>query len=483
MNEAKNDIGIIGLAAMGANLAMNFADHGFRTAIFNRSPHRTESLIASYGSGKNLDPVFTIEAFINSLVSPRKILLMVQAGESVDHVINSLLPLLSPGDTLIDGGNSFFKDTIRREAALQGSGIHFVGLGVSGGEEGARLGPSLMFGGSEAAWQPLQPLLEAVAATDYSGNPCVARLGEGGAGHYVKMVHNGIEYADMELIAETTFLLKHMCGYSNLAIADRLEGWNEGRLESFLIEISAHIFRTREKNGNFIIDAILDTAGSKGTGKWTAEEALELGEPAFSLATAVFARYASSCKNRRMMLSHAYKNMEGARAMNGTPGGEADIEATLYAGKLLSYAQGYDLLGKASAAYGWNLDFGEISRIWQGGCIIRARFLAEMERLFKETGQEAAILLSPWAQEILARDTPALRTVSSQAILRGIPIPGILSVISYFDTMRTDVLPANLIQAQRDFFGAHTFQRRIDGPYEHFNWQQDIRETDKMDRQ
>ncbi len=472
MNREKNDIGIIGLAAMGSNLAMNFADHGFRTAIFNRSLQRTQALVAAYGNGRNIDPVYTIEALVASLASPRKILLMVQSGESVDHVINSLLPLLAPGDIVIDGGNSFFKDTVRREAALQGSGIHFVGLGVSGGEEGARRGPALMFGGSEVAWKSLQPLLEAIAAVDYSGRPCVARLGEGGAGHYVKMVHNGIEYADMELIAESAFLLKHLFGHSNLLIADRLEEWNRGRLESFLIEISAKIFRTRERDGSFIIDAILDTAGSKGTGKWTAEESLELGEPAFSLATAVFARYASSCKERRLLLSRVHKDTGEARAMDEGGVAETDIEATLYAGKLLSYAQGYDLLGKASAAYGWDLDFAEISRIWQGGCIIRARFLAEMERLFKETGKEADVLLSPWAQEILARDTQALRTVSSQAILKGLPVPGILSAISYFDSMRTEVLPANLIQAQRDFFGAHTFQREINGPSEHFTWQE-----------
>ena len=467
MNETRNDIGVIGLAAMGANLAMNFADRGFRTAVFNRSPERTEALISEYGSGKNLDPTYTIEAFVASLARPRKIILMVQAGEAVDRVIDSLRPFVDPGDIIVDGGNSFFRDTIRRETSLREADIEFVGLGVSGGEEGARRGPSLMFGGSEAAWEALSPSLRAIAAKDFSGGPCVARLGEGGAGHYVKMVHNGIEYSDMQLIAESYSLMKDALRHPNDAIADRFRSWNEGRLESFLIEISERIFRATEHDGGYVVDRILDSAGSKGTGKWTAEESLELGEPSFSLAAAVFARYASADKERRVRIAEAYPNHTSEKITFDVD----DIERALYAAKLLSYAQGYALLAEASKTYGWNLDFAEISRIWQGGCIIRARFLADMERLFRGHPEGSDMLLADGVRETLGADLPALRAIVAEATLAGIAMPGLSSSLSYFDSMSSASLPANLIQAQRDLFGAHTFRRTESGPAEHFDWQ------------
>ncbi len=467
MNNEKNQTGIIGLAAMGANLAMNFADRGFRTAVFNRSPERTEALIGEYGSGKGLDPTYTIETFIASLARPRKIILMVQAGEAVDRVIDSLRPLVDQGDIIVDGGNSFFRDTIRRETSLRQAGIEFVGLGVSGGEEGARRGPSLMFGGSEAAWEALSPYLRAIAAKDFSGEPCVARLGEGGAGHYVKMVHNGIEYSDMQLIAESYSLMKDALRYPNDAIADRFRLWNEGRLESFLIEISERIFRAKEHDGGYVVDRILDSAGSKGTGKWTAEESLELGEPSFSLAASVFARYASAAKERRVRIAEAYpKHAPEKIAFDAD-----DIERALYAAKLLSYAQGYALLAEASKTYGWDLDFAEISRIWQGGCIIRARFLTDMEQLFREHPEGSDMLLSDGVRETLGADLPALRVIVAEATLAGIALPGLSSSLSYFDSMSSALLPANLIQAQRDLFGAHTFRRTEGGPAEHFDWQ------------
>lgn len=466
MNNEKNQIGVVGLAAMGANIAMNFADRGFRTAVFNRSPARTEALIGGYGSGKGLDPTYTTEAFVASLARPRKIILMVEAGEAVDRVIDSLRPLLESGDIVVDGGNSFFRDTIRREASLRESGIEFVGLGVSGGEEGARRGPSLMFGGSMAAWEALSTYLRAIAAKDFSGEPCIARLGEGGAGHYVKMVHNGIEYSDMQLIAEAYSLMKDALRYPNDAIADRFRSWNEGRLESFLIEISGRIFRTKEHDGGYVVDRILDSAGSKGTGKWTAEQSLELGEPSFSLTAAVFARYASAAKERRLRIAEAYPKHAPERITFD----EEDIERALHAAKLLSYAQGYALLAEASKTYGWDLDFAEISRIWQGGCIIRARFLTDMEQVFRKYPGESDILLSHGVRETLGTDLPALRAIVAEAALAGIAIPGLSSALSYFDSMSSASLPANLIQAQRDLFGAHTFRRTEGGPAEHFDW-------------
>ena len=468
MNDEKNNIGIVGLAAMGSNLAMNFADHGFRTAIYNRSPERTEAVISEYGSGKGLDPTYTPEALVASLERPRKIILMVKAGEATDAVIAQLSMLLEEGDILIDGGNSFFQDTIRRAESLRKKGIRFVGMGISGGEEGARRGPSMMPGAEGDLWTELKPLLEAIAAADFDGNPCVAPIGEGGAGHFVKMVHNGIEYADMQLIAETYWMMKHLLGLSNDEIADAFERWDAGRLESYLIGITADIFRAKEADGGHIIDRILDTAGSKGTGKWTTDEALELGAPAFSIASAVFARYASADKETRIRLSEAFGRGDAMRADNIALD---DIGNALYAAKLISYAQGYELLSLASKEYGWDLDFQEISRIWQGGCIIRARFLKELTEVYAENPGLSHLLLSPFATAALKEDIGPLRKVSAAAVSSGIPVPGFLSSLSYFDTMREAKGSANLIQAQRDLFGAHTFRRTEGGPAEHFDWQ------------
>ncbi len=467
MNDKKNQIGVVGLAAMGSNLAMNLADHGFRTAVYNRSPERTGALLSEYGSGKGLDPTYTPESFVLSIETPRKIILMVKAGDATDAVIAQFAQLLEPGDILIDGGNSFFRDTIRRAESLREKGIRFVGIGISGGEEGARRGPSMMPGATGDLWTELRPMLEAITASDFDGNPCVAPIGEGGAGHFVKMVHNGIEYADMQLIAEAYFLMKSGLGLSNDEIADAFEKWNSGRLESYLIEITASILRVKEQDGGRIIDRILDTAGSKGTGKWTTDQALELGAPSFSIAAAVFARSASADKAMRVRLSDIFEESETSSARNLTLD---DVENALYAAKLLSYAQGYELLSLAAKEYGWNLDFREISRIWQGGCIIRARFLRELTLVYTENPDLSHLLLSSFAQGAIKENIGALRKVSGAAVATGIPIPGFLSGLSYFDTMRTAQGSANLIQAQRDYFGAHTFQRELGGEPEHFDW-------------
>jgi 6-phosphogluconate dehydrogenase len=464
----KNQIGVVGLAAMGSNLAMNFADHGFRTAVFNRSPDRTNALLAEYGSGKGLDPAYALEAFVSSLEVPRKIILMVKAGDASDAVMTQLAGLLEAGDILIDGGNSFFRDTIRRAESLREKGIRFVGMGISGGEEGARRGPSMMPGAVGDEWLALKSLVEAIAAKDFDGAPCVAPIGEGGAGHFVKMVHNGIEYADMQLIAEACFIMKHALGLQNDAIADVFETWNGGRLQSYLIEITAKILRVKEQDGVHLIDRILDTAGSKGTGKWTTDEALALGAPSFSIAAAVFARYASSDKEMRVELSKVFGEGE-AEPVSGVT--LDDVESALYAAKLLSYAQGYELLSLAAKEYGWNLDFKEISRIWQGGCIIRARFLRELTRVYAENPSLNHLLLSSFATDAIRENIASLRKVSAAVVSAGVPVPGFLSGLSYFDTMRMANGSASLIQAQRDYFGAHTFQRERGGEAEHFDWE------------
>ncbi len=463
----QNQIGVVGMAPMGSNLAMNFADRDLRVSVFNRSPEATDTAIATYGAGAGLYPTYDLETFVSSLERPRKIILMIKAGDATDAVISQLAELLEEDDILIDGGNSYFKDTIRRADTLREKKIRFIGMGISGGEEGARRGPSLMPGVTKEsdAWSILQPLLIAIAAKDFDGNACVAPIGENGAGHFVKMVHNGIEYADMQFIAETYWLMKRGLGLSNDEIADIFDTWNKGRLQSYLIEITSHILRVRESDGTHIIDRILDTAGAKGTGAWTGQEALILGAPALSIVAAVFARSASSYKNLRRTLSQSFPQTSETLQNVSID----DIEKSLYAAKLTAYSQGYELLTLAAKEYGWNLDLGEISRIWQGGCIIRAQFLRELSQAYAHA-QPEHLLLSSFAEATISSDMNSLRTVSTEAIKIGLPIPGFLSSLSYFDMMRSSELPANLIQAQRDFFGAHTFQRELGGTPEHFMW-------------
>ena len=466
MDTRESRIGVIGLSVMGGNLAMNIADNGFSVSVYNRSRERTDTLITSYGTDASMRPFYDLKSFVESLEKPRKIILMVQAGQAVDDVLDLLTPLLDQGDIVIDAGNSFFKDTIRRAVSLREQGISFVGMGVSGGEEGARTGPSIMPGGDRQSWIELQPILEKIAARDFNRKPCVSHIGEDGAGHYVKMVHNAIEYVDMQLIAEAYFIMKEGLSLSNENIARMFSEWNGGRLNSFLIEITATILRTKNDEGAYVLDTILDSAGSKGTGKWTSEEALELGTPSFGIVAAVLARYASAHKKRRLGLSKLYPSDMPVTVDISI----SEIESALYVSKILAYAQGYDLLTEAADRYGWQLDQSEISRIWQGGCIIRAKFL---ETLAQEFGTEEAsrgILELPYFINTIRAEQGNLRKVSAASIAARIAIPAMLSGLSYFDTMTTDTLPANLIQAQRDFFGAHTFQTEVDGPFSHFEW-------------
>jgi 6-phosphogluconate dehydrogenase len=461
-----NTLGVIGLSVMGGNLAMNMADAGFSVAVYNRSREKTDALVASYAGGAGrLQPYFDIAPFVASLALPRKILLMVAAGEAVDAVIDQLVPLLAEGDVVIDGGNSFFKDTIRREIRLREQGLHFVGMGVSGGEEGARRGPSMMPGGSQEAWEQIRPIMEKIAAKDFSGGACVAHIGSDGAGHYVKMVHNGIEYIDMQLIVEAYSIMKRGLGMDNEAIADVLAGWNQGRLNSFLIEITEKILRTKDADGAYVVDTILDTAGSKGTGMWTAQEAIALGVPAHAMTAALFARYGSSSKKARVDLARIYPHTEAS-----VPVTVEQLEQALYAAKLLAYAQGFDLLSVAAATYGWALNLPEMARIWQGGCIIRARFLQKLAETFAHAKTYDHILELPLFVSTLREESATLRLVASAVMRSGLPVPAMLGSLTYFESMTQAVSNANIIQAQRDFFGAHGFQKELGGASFHFPW-------------
>ena len=461
-----NTIGVIGLSVMGANIAMNIADHGFNVSIYNRSPEKTRDAIKMYTGGKMI-PFFDLKEFIESLEKPRKILLMVKAGEAVDALLSQLTPLLTKGDIIIDGGNSFFKDTIRREQQLKEQGLFFVGMGVSGGEEGARRGPSLMPGGSKQAWESLKPILKSISARDFHQGDCVIHIGENGSGHYVKMIHNGIEYIDMQLIAETYWIMKEGLRMSNETIAETFKQWNEGRLNSFLIEITTKILQTKNKYGEYVLDTILDSAGSKGTGKWTSEEALELGTPSFGFMAAVLARYASAHKKKRVLLSKTFEK----KITEKTNISLVQLEEALYVSKILAYTQGYELLVEAAKTYDWKLDLKEISRIWEGGCIIRAHFLEELENAFLEENTKTSIILASAFKQTILSGIDSLRYVAQKSIACALPIPAFLSGITYYDNITNEKVSANMIQAQRDFFGAHTFQKEIDGEYTHHQWE------------
>lgn len=459
-----NKIGVIGLSVMGGNLAQNLADNGFLVAVYNRSEERTKNLLAEYGEDKNLVPYYDLKEFVESLEKPRKILLMIQAGEAIDVVTKQLRSYLEKGDIIIDGGNSYFKDTIRREKELAEVGINFVGMGISGGEEGARRGPSMMPGGKIEAWKSIEPIFNKIAAKDFKTLPCITHIGENGAGHFVKMVHNAIEYIDIQLIAETYWLMKKGLQMNNEEMAAVFSKWNQGRLNSYLIEITAKILETKNNKGEYVLDTILDTAGSKGTGKWAALESLELGVPAMSIAMSVFARYISDKKEERLRISEVYGKVTDERISITVE----DLEKTLYTTKILAYAQGYELMKQAAVDYNWNLDFKEISRIWQGGCIIRAQFLEKLTGIF--TGNVENIVLADYFKKDIQENMGVTRKVAAEAIKTEIPVAEILSAISYFDSLKSSNLPANLIQAQRDFFGAHTFQNELNGEAIHFEW-------------
>ncbi|KZM58104.1 NADP-dependent phosphogluconate dehydrogenase [Geobacillus thermoleovorans] len=455
---AKQQIGVIGLAVMGKNLALNIESKGYSVAVYNRSREKTDEFLQE-AKGKNIVGTYSIEEFVNALEKPRKILLMVKAGAPTDATIEQLKPHLEKGDIVIDGGNTYFKDTQRRNKELAELGIHFIGTGVSGGEEGALKGPSIMPGGQKEAHELVRPIFEAIAAK-VDGEPCTTYIGPDGAGHYVKMVHNGIEYGDMQLIAEAYFLLKHVLGMDAAELHEVFADWNKGELNSYLIEITADIFtKIDEETGKPLVDVILDKAGQKGTGKWTSQNALDLGVPLPIITESVFARFISAMKDERVKASKvlagpAVKPFEGDRGHF--------IEAVrraLYMSKICSYAQGFAQMKAASEEYNWNLRYGDIAMIFRGGCIIRAQFLQKIKEAYDRDPALSNLLLDPYFQDIVERYQDALREIVATAAMRGIPVPGFASALAYYDSYRTAVLPANLIQAQRDYFGAHTYER------------------------
>ena len=471
----KQQIGVVGMAVMGRNIALNIESRGYSVSLYNRTGSKTTEVLEQ-NPGKNLVGTYTVEEFVNSLESPRKILLMVQAGRGTDATIDALLPHLDKGDIVIDGGNTFFKDTIRRSERLAELGINFVGTGVSGGEEGALHGPSIMPGGPQSAYELVAPILRDISAkAPEDGEPCVTYIGENGAGHYVKMVHNGIEYGDMQLIAESYDLLHRVLGLSAAEISQIFGEWNKGELDSFLMEISTQILATVDPStGKPMVDVIMDRAGNKGTGKWTSQSALDLGEPLSLITESVFARYISTFKEERVTASQVIPGVDFQANLS-----EADkkdiIEAVrqaLYFSKIVSYAQGFAQMKAASQEYGWTLNYGEIAKIFRAGCIIRAKFLQKITDAYSKNPDLDNLMLDDYFLNILGSNQAAVRRVVTLAIQAGIPVPTFSSALAYYDSYRSPVLPANLIQAQRDLFGAHTYQR-VDRPGTfHFHWNQ-----------
>ena len=470
MSELK-DFGMIGMAVMGRNLALNMADRGVNVAVYNREPERTTSAVEE--SGGRLHPTFSLEEFVQSLATPRRIMMMIKAGAPVDMVLGQLKPLLDEGDIVIDGGNSWFEDTQRREKDYAAAGLRFFGVGVSGGEDGARHGPSLMPGGDPAGYELLKPTFEAIAAKTDSG-ACVTHCGPDGAGHFVKMVHNGIEYADMQFIAEAYHLLEGLGGLTPPDLAEMFSKWNEGPLESFLIEITAAIFGTADPQleGDHLIDQVLDKAGQKGTGRWTAMTALEHGVPIPSIAAAIDARTLSSRKQEREQLSTVLKGPAGRKLEIDRETFVLEVHDALYAAKIIAYAQGMDLIRRVSEENGWGISLRETARIWKGGCIIRARFLDTMMQAYEKDPNQLNLLLDETLRDAVESRQYALRQIVARAISAGIPVPGMASSLAYFDSLRSADLPQNLTQAQRDAFGAHTYQRKDDpeGPFVHTDW-------------
>ncbi|CBJ80068.1 gluconate-6-phosphate dehydrogenase,decarboxylating [Xenorhabdus bovienii str. Jollieti] len=465
---SKQQIGVVGMAVMGRNLALNIESRGYSVSIFNRSSDKTDEVIAE-NPGKKLVPSYSIEEFVGSLEKPRRILLMVKAGEATDKTIASLTPHLDKGDILIDGGNTYFQDTIRRNRELSAQGFNFIGTGVSGGEEGALKGPSIMPGGQKEAYELVAPILKEIAAK-VDGEPCVTYIGADGAGHYVKMVHNGIEYGDMQLIAEAYSLLKHSLNLSNQELADVFSDWNQGELSSYLIEITADIFRKKDEEGQYLVDVILDEAANKGTGKWTSQSSLDLGVPVTLITESVFARYISSLKDQRVAASKVLSGPE-AQPFNGDKAEFIEkVRRALYLGKIVSYAQGFQQLKASSDDYNWDLNYGEIAKIFRAGCIIRAQFLQKITNAYNENAAIANLLLAPYFKQVADEYQQALRDVVSYGVQNGIPTPTFSAAISYYDSYRSAVLPANLIQAQRDYFGAHTYKRTDKEGVFHTEW-------------
>ena len=472
---ARAEIGLIGLAVMGQNLVLNMADHGFPVAVFNRTTSVVDEFVEGPAKGASVIGTHSVEELVAQLERPRRVMLMIKAGKAVDSLIEQLIPLLEPGDIIIDGGNSNYEDTIRRTAHVESKGLLYVGTGVSGGEEGARHGPSIMPGGSPAAWPHVKPIFQAVAAKvpegDPNGVPCCDWVGENGAGHFVKMVHNGIEYGDMQIIGEAYHLMKEGLGLDNDEMSGIFGRWNEGVLESYLIEITRDILGFRDENGKAVIDVILDSAGQKGTGKWTVASALDQGTPLTLVGEAVFARFLSALVDERAAAAKTLVGPAGTHTGDKAPF-LTDLEQAVYAAKVISYAQGYMLMQAAAGEYGWDLNLGGIATIWRGGCIIRSAFLDKIKDAFDANPHLANLLLDPYFQKVMAAAEVLWRRVVSTAVQLGIPVPALSSALAFYDGYRRERLPANLIQAQRDYFGAHTYERvdRPRGEFFHTNW-------------
>ena len=467
----QSDIGLVGLAVMGQNLVLNMADHGFKVSVFNRTPSKTDEFIAGPAKGKEIEGFHEIPDFIASLKAPRRVMLMVKAGEVVDQFIEKILPHLSKGDIIIDGGNSHYPDSERRYATLKEKGILFVGAGVSGGEEGARHGPSIMPGGNPDAWPHVKDILQGIAAKSEDGDPCCDWVGTGGAGHYVKMVHNGIEYGDMQLICEAYDLLSKGTDASFEELSRIFKEWNKGHLDSYLIEITAEIFTKKDTDGKPLLTKILDVAGQKGTGKWTGIDALDRGMPLTLIGEAVFARCLSALKEERIEASKHFKgdtqNCSYAKEEFGKI-----VAHALYASKLISYAQGFMLMRQASAENKWDLAFGSIALMWRGGCIIRSKFLGKIKEAFDKNPELTSLILDPFFEKEIGDAVASWRKVVIEGVKMGVPLPCFSTALSFFDGYRSAKVPANLIQAQRDYFGAHTYER-VDQPrgkFFHTNW-------------
>ena len=492
MNKNMTDFGLIGLAVMGQNLALNIADHGFKTSVFNRTFSKTNKFLDKNGYCENLFGFENLQDFVISIQRPRRIVIMVQAGKATDSVIDSLIPLLDEQDIIIDGGNAKWTDTIRREAELRNHKLCFVGSGVSGGEEGARFGPSLMAGGSTYAWEKIKDVWLAISAKVSAtsgkplegaseGNPitggvsCAAYIGENGAGHYVKMVHNGIEYGDMQMICEAYHLMTDLLGMTAKEVGDTFSIWNESELDSFLMEISADALQQKDpRTGGYLVDYVLDAAGQKGTGKWTSVNALDMGTPAPTVAEAVFARCMSAIKQERGYASKSLTGPDGQdelQPLDRSSFLEA-IRGALYCSKICSYAQGFQLMQAAAKEYDWSLNFGEIAEIWRGGCIIRAAFLQKITEAYQKNSSLANLLLDDYFIDCIKRDQSHWRKVIATGALRGVPTPTFSSALAYYDSYRSARLPQNLLQAQRDYFGAHTYERTDEprGNFFHMDW-------------
>lgn len=468
---SKPQIGVVGMAVMGKNLALNIESRGYSVAIYNRTGSKTEKVVADHPD-KNLVPSYTIEDFVNSLETPRRIILMVKAGAPTDATIKSLLPHLDKGDVLIDGGNTFFQETMRRNEELDNSGINFIGMGVSGGEKGALEGPSLMPGGQKEAYDLVEPILKKIAAKAEDGEACVTYVGPNGAGHYVKMVHNGIEYGDMELIAESYNLMRNLLGLSNDEISDVFNEWKDGELKSYLIDITADILTRKDDlgTGKPIVDVILDRAGNKGTGKWSSQSALELGVPQSLITESVYARYISAMKDERVAASQVLPNPEFDLGDVNKKELVEKIRRALYFSKIMSYAQGFEQLRVASENYDWNLNYGDMAKIWREGCIIRAQFLQKITDAYKKNPELKNLMLDDYFKKIVEEYQNDVRDIAALAIKAGVACPGFSSAITYYDQYRSAHLPANIIQAQRDYFGAHTYERTDREGIYHYEW-------------